>query len=83
MVTKETGLRRIGNCERTSTSVVVPEYRPVWHGAVEVVRRPTNTVPYADVAADIKREIATDRAKIELNKRRDKIEDGFARLPPR
>jgi peptidyl-prolyl cis-trans isomerase D len=39
---------------------------------------PASTKLFADVAADIKREIAADRAKLEINKRRDKIEDELA-----
>ena len=39
---------------------------------------PASTTPFADVAADIKREVATERAKLEVNKRRDKIEDELA-----
>ena len=39
---------------------------------------PTKVTPFADVAADLKKAIAMDRAKTEINKRRDKIEDELA-----
>jgi peptidyl-prolyl cis-trans isomerase D len=39
---------------------------------------PARISAFADVAADIKREVATERAKLEVNKRRDKIEDELA-----
>jgi peptidyl-prolyl cis-trans isomerase D len=36
---------------------------------------PASTKPFADVEADLKRDIATDRAKDEVNKIRDKVEE--------
>ncbi len=39
---------------------------------------PAKTTPFTDVAEDIKKAIAADRARAELAKRRDKIEDELA-----
>jgi peptidyl-prolyl cis-trans isomerase D len=39
---------------------------------------PEKTTPFADAAADIKKAIAADRARVEITKRRDKIEDELA-----
>jgi peptidyl-prolyl cis-trans isomerase D len=39
---------------------------------------PAKVTPFADIAADIKKAIAADRAKAEISKRRDKIEDELA-----
>jgi peptidyl-prolyl cis-trans isomerase D len=39
---------------------------------------PAKVTPFADIAADIKKALAADRAKAEISKRRDKIEDELA-----
>ena len=54
--------------------------RPFRHraGARQQDRAGDGHQPFADVAADIKREIAAERAKAEISKRRDKIEDELA-----